>query len=525
LDKKGLVIASTDEKSMGTDKSTDACFTGGQKNIYIKDAFYSEAIKKRIMDVSGPMFDSETGEFLGIIVARIELTDLYKIVTDNTGFGNTEETYIVNKYNYMITPSKFLKDTFLKQRVDTENLRSCILNRDKGGMCNLKGNNIILSPDYRGVMVAGSNAYIKEMRWCLLSKVDRDEVLAPLAKIEILALIIMLVTPLIAWLLGIFISALITGPLLKLHKGTEIIGEGNLDYKVGIDTKDEVGQLSRAFDNMTGHLKVITTSIDTLNKEVEQRKQAEAKLENANERLKKLDQLKSDFVANVSHEFKNPLARIKESLSLMLDEVIGKINPKQEEILELGKRSIDRLIRLVTDLLDLSKIEAGKMDMKREVIEIEPLLDEILREYKKEISDKRLTIDKQVPKDIGSVWADKDKLTEVIINLLSNAIKYTPSGNKIIIKFSGDEKEVRFEIADTGPGIAKENLEKIFNKFERILAERQEGTGLGLSIAKDIVKLHKGKIWVESPAWKDLPAGSQGSRFIFTLPRDLRKQS
>ena len=110
------------------------------------------------------------------------------------------------------------------------------------------------------------------------------------------------------------------------------------------------------------------------------------------------------------------------------------------------------------------------------------------------------------------MWADKDKLTQVVINLLSNAIKYTPDKGNVAVKLEGSEKEIQFEISDTGAGIPKEDYGKIFDKFERITAEKQEGTGLGLPIARDIVELHRGKIWVESELGK-------GSKFIFTLPK------
>ncbi len=117
--------------------------------------------------------------------------------------------------------------------------------------------------------------------------------------------------------------------------------------------------------------------------------------------------------------------------------------------------------------------------------------------------------------DLGLLWTDRDKLTEVIINLLSNAMKYTPVGGRLALKVEGNKEELRFEIADTGPGIPAKQREKIFDKFTRITAEKQEGTGLGLPIVKEIVELHKGKIWVESDP-------GQGSRFIFTIPRDFR---
>ncbi|MFH1799966.1 MAG: HAMP domain-containing sensor histidine kinase [Candidatus Omnitrophota bacterium] len=229
---------------------------------------------------------------------------------------------------------------------------------------------------------------------------------------------------------------------------------------------------------------------------------------------KELSTRKSAFVANVSHELKNPLAVISESIALILDKIVGEVNEQQKEILEIGKQSADRLIRLVSDLLDLSQIEAGKMKLKREEVNLKVLVDGVLKNYEREISKKRLTLKKEIQQNIELLWGDGDKLTEVIINLLNNAIKYTPAGS-ITVKLTGNEREVRFEIADTGSGIPEEYSEKIFDKFERIMTEKQEGTGLGLPIAKDIIELHRGKLWVESEPGK-------GSRFIFTIPRDFR---
>ena len=236
------------------------------------------------------------------------------------------------------------------------------------------------------------------------------------------------------------------------------------------------------------------------------------KIKEAEEALREMDKRKSAFVANVSHEFKNPLAIIRESLSQVLEGLTGEINAKQERMLGFAKHNTERLLRLVTDLLDVAKIEAGKMELKKEEVDIGPLIDEVVANNSAEISKKQLTLKKNIPQGTGSLWADKDKLTQVVINLVSNAIKYTPPGGSIAIKLLGSEKEIRFEIFNTGPGLTKENISKLFDKFERITAEKQEGTGLGLAISKDIIQLHGGKIWVESEAGK-------GSTFLFTLPR------
>jgi signal transduction histidine kinase len=263
--------------------------------------------------------------------------------------------------------------------------------------------------------------------------------------------------------------------------------------------------------NMDGALLVIKRALEKQRLSMENKRLLK-ELKEANEKLKELDKRKSQFVANVSHEFKNPLAMIKESLGIVISGMVGQINAEQKEMLGIGKNSIERLIRLVTDLLDISKIEAGKMEMRREEFGICALVNGLIDVYKQEFIKKRLTLKEDIPQDIGTVWADKDKITEVIINLLHNAIKYTPAGGNINIKLLGSENEVRFEIIDSGPGIPRNDFDKIFDKFERIIVEKQEGTGLGLPIAKDIVELHKGKIWVESEVGK-------GSRFIFTIPR------
>jgi len=241
-------------------------------------------------------------------------------------------------------------------------------------------------------------------------------------------------------------------------------------------------------------------------------------LEKKNEQLKMLDQLKSQFVANVSHEFKNPLGVIKEGVSIILEGLYGPINVDQRHWLEMSSKTVDRLVRLVTDLLDLAKIESGKMELKRDEVDLVPFLDDILASYTNAVSKKQQVLKTDFPSGVGSLWADKDKLTQVIVNLLSNAIKYTPDGGQLEIRIQkqSEQDQLRIEFVDNGPGIPAEYREKIFDKFERITTEKQEGTGLGLPIAKDIVALHKGKIWVESEAGK-------GSKFVVVLPRDAKK--
>ncbi|MCD6460577.1 nitrate- and nitrite sensing domain-containing protein [bacterium] len=232
-----------------------------------------------------------------------------------------------------------------------------------------------------------------------------------------------------------------------------------------------------------------------------------------NKKLEKLNQLKSDYVSDVSHEFKNPLTVIRETISfiLKLDSDTG-LNTRQKKMLELGKNSTERLIRLINDLLDLSKIESGRIELKKEMINITALLKEIIMSNYPLIKKNGLKLKKEFSKNIEFVKADKDKIIQVFINLLSNAIKYINKGDTITVALSQTVNKVIVEFKDTGPGIPADKINKIFDKFERITQQNQDGTGLGLPIAKEIIELHGGNIRLESEVGK-------GSNFIVEIPK------
>ena len=248
---------------------------------------------------------------------------------------------------------------------------------------------------------------------------------------------------------------------------------------------------------------------ERLQKEIAAKK---VELEAANRKLKELDRIKSDFVANVAHEFRTPLTIIKGNIDLVIKGGLGGVSPEQAEMLGGATKVANRLSRLVNDLLDISKIESGKMQLQKEKININKIIEENLSAFDKMIEDKKQIIHTELAKDMYEINADLDKVTQVFVNLLSNAIKYSRDGGQITVKTLNLEKEIMVEVADTGEGIAAENLDAVFDKFTRVTAEKKEGTGLGLPIAKDIVVLHKGRMWVKSDLGK-------GSQFYFTLPK------
>lgn len=505
LDTTGKVVAASDKASIGLDKSTDAYFLGGQKGLYIKDVYYSTTTRTPLITVSAPFLDSRTGELLGVLAARVKADGLYDIVREKTGLGKTGEIYIVNKYGFMITPSRFIQDAILKQRVDTQNLAYARLHKDRVHVLPRK-NRVDVFPDYRGIPVLGAHTYIPGMQWAVLGEVDATEAFAPLTTIRIIFLVVLILVPVLAWLLGIIISGAITGPLHRLHKGMEVVGEGNLDYKVGTAAKDEVGQLSRAFDAMTKDLKKTTASIDVLNKEIVERKKVQ-------EELKEATEIKSKFTSMVSHELRSPLAVVKESVSLILEGLVGAVNDEQKALLDTAKNNTDRLGRLINDVLDLQKIESGKMEYDIRENDINEVVASVSRAMGLLAKEKNLDLAVEAGGDVPRAMFDRDKIIQVITNLLSNAITYTEKGN-ITVSTKREGDMVHVMVRDTGAGIRAEDMHRLFLAFEQLDSGRSRkkgGTGLGLAISKEIVLAHKGKIWAESVAGK-------GSVFHFTLP-------
>ena len=231
---------------------------------------------------------------------------------------------------------------------------------------------------------------------------------------------------------------------------------------------------------------------------------------------KELDNLKSTFVANVSHELRTPLVSMEKSISLILSKATGEINKDQEQFLSIAQRNLKRLGLLINDLLDLSKLEAGKLQLKRELTPIKKVIEESVEGLNTWAGTKGIALEKITPEGLPELNIDPNRLIQVLNNLIGNAIKFTPKEGKVTIeaKLGQTDREIQVSVTDTGIGIPKENLPKIFSKFYQIgerTASDIGGTGIGLSIAKEIVELHGGRIWVESEH-------GHGASFIFTLP-------
>ncbi|MBI5360484.1 MAG: response regulator [Planctomycetes bacterium] len=230
---------------------------------------------------------------------------------------------------------------------------------------------------------------------------------------------------------------------------------------------------------------------------------------------KMIDRMKSDFVSNVSHELRTPLTSIKGAVELLLTGAEGPLSDSQKEFLTIVKNNSARLIKLISDLLDLSKIEAGKIEMEIKRARLGKIIADAVTEIKMIAVNKGINISVRNGENSAEILCDENRIRQVLINLMGNAIKFTPQGGAITVTLEETEEWLQINVTDTGTGIAKEDFTKLFEKFQQLDSSSTRpagGTGLGLAISKSIVEAHKGRIWLESKL-------GQGSTFSFALPK------
>lgn len=342
--------------------------------------------------------------------------------------------------------------------------------------------------------------------------------------------------------IGMFLGSRISKPIDELSRIAGHIAAGDLEQKIDIHTGDEIEQFSRIFETMIKNLKDNQDKLLAAKKSLEELSLAQEdtikvrtmdltkaqeamlniledlvgakeRLEKYSQDLEKAVQIKSDFTSTVSHELRTPLAAIKEGIAIVLDGTAGEISAGQKEFLEIAKRNVDRLARLINDILDFQKLEAGKMGFNMVQNDINETIKDAANAMYPIVEKKQLELILDLDSEITNMTFDRDKITQVLTNLISNAVKYTEKGS-IKIRAERENNLLKVSVTDTGIGIKPEDIPRLFTQFTQLekIADRKTGsTGLGLSICRDIIRAHNGKIWAESEYGK-------GSSFIFIIP-------
>jgi signal transduction histidine kinase len=294
----------------------------------------------------------------------------------------------------------------------------------------------------------------------------------------------------LALLLGYVISWSLIGPIHQMNRRLDEIAAGDFSKQVRVPSRDELGALATNLNRMNDELGLLYRQLETTS------------------------QRKSEFLANMSHELRTSLNAIIGFSEVLVEQMFGELNDKQLEYQQDILSSGQHLLSLINDILDLSKVEAGRMELEVSAFPLREALENGLTMLKERAGRHGIALGLEVDPGAELIEADERKVKQIVFNLLSNAVKFTPDGGRVEVSARAVVGEVQVAVRDTGIGIAPEDLERVFDEFRQVGAgeAKAEGTGLGLALAKNFVELHGGRMWVESEP-------GRGSTFSFTLPR------
>ncbi len=324
---------------------------------------------------------------------------------------------------------------------------------------------------------------------------------------------------LILWV--IFQTNWMLAPLRALQENLITAYSGDHIHAMTMEPSGEMGDIVKSFNAMIHDIQTSHQRLDDYDQKMElkilertgEMELKTMKLQAAFEKAKESDRLKSEFLANMSHELRTPLNAIIGFSDVLLAGIDGEINDSQRNDIQLINISGNHLLTLINSILDIAKIESGKMEMHYEEIDLVGLIENVYSISRALIKDKELALQVDIVADIPKLVADETKLRQILLNLMSNAIKFTEAGS-VVTKIVMDDGHFLFEVRDTGIGIREEDMDKVFEKFRQIdgsLTREKGGTGLGMALVKELVQIHGGKIWIKSEV-------GHGTSFFFTLP-------
>ncbi|RMG76453.1 MAG: hybrid sensor histidine kinase/response regulator [Chloroflexi bacterium] len=503
FNRDGIIRVSTDPDARGSDVTQQPYFiellryfdNPTEEEFMELQPLYYDDTRGIIQMLMFRPIQNEYGVLVGILAGRLDLTILNNILSRTINPDSPVESYLVAKDGSLLVTSNAAET--IGYHANSQAIDEALQGIDgRGTYVNYRGNEVI-----------GVYHWIPELQAALLSEVDRKEALDPVVDIFELTLITAVGTVIVVFGVGIGVTIWLTRPINSLTETAVAVSRGDYTKRTQIKRKNELGQLSEAFNTMTDKL---VNSINDLDRTVNE-------LSVAKEKAEESVRLKDEFLAVMSHELRTPLNASIGFLGLL--QMGDNLSDDALYMVQRARANNERLLELINNILDLSRIEAGRMKMVREEVNIRELVDKISKNMQILADQKSLSflveIDESVP-DV--VMQDIDALNKILTNLLSNAFKFTEKG-KVHLKVTLPDDNLQLIVEDTGIGIPVHKHETIFESFRQVDASTSRvygGSGLGLSIVQRLCIALGGAVRVESEV-------GQGSKFIVTLP--MIKQS
>lgn len=485
--------ASSDKLSyeVGSEQFTEAA---EGRRAYSK-VYYSQKESAPYLDIYTPII-SANATVAGVLKMKVNLHQVQEELAD-IKLGEHGFVYVVDD----------------EGRLLAHNSEEYVLKRP-----NLSSRAIIANELTNKYSSAGDEQYVNEnnipviakavkipgLNWIAVLEQPRSEAFGFVTTLWNFFIFTLAVSMVLLLFVAFYLSGNLTRSIRKLQQSAQEIESGRSKEMVIIKSGDEIESLSKSFASVTNMLIQRDHWLERTTLE----------LQEANSKLKNMDKLKDDFVSLASHELRTPMTAVKSYLSMALDGMGGKLTDKQRVYIDRAYVSSDRLIALVNDMLNISRIESGRLTITIKEVNLSKLVEEVIDDLRPRAAELGVTLEAQTTAPLPIVIADSDKIKEVFFNLIGNSLKFTPKGGKIVIAFNSTDTMVEVKITDTGMGIESENMPKLFQKFGLLSGASEQnalGTGLGLYICKSIIELHEGTIRAVSEG-KD-----KGTQFIFTL--------
>ena len=444
----------------------------------------------------------------GVVVAEIDLRSVPQVI-DRARVGTAGYAYAVDARGELVAHPDINLVLRHTSFASLPQVRAALHGPGKA-----PADAVTIGRDQNGTKVLSAFHRVNFLDWRVFVEQPLSEAFAPLKSAIWRTALLLVAFLLLALATSALLARKLVRPIESIQAAAAKIGSGALDQRIETPSKDELGALAEEFNRMAERLE---ESYANLEEKVQQRTRELAtalrELDDKGRELEAVSRHKSEFLANMSHELRTPLNAIIGFSQVLREQLFGEINEKQEEYLDDILSSGNHLLALINDILDLSKVEAGQVELEVAPFSLREALERGVVMVRERAMNDGVQIALATAAEVDIVAGDERRLRQVIFNLLSNAVKFTPAGGVVDVTACRIDGEVRISVADTGPGIAREDHERIFEEFQQTEAgiEQREGTGLGLALSKRLVELHGGRIWVDSEL-------GQGSTFVFALP-------